>query len=92
MTLLTSSYGTERNIDLDLDFIMSYEAEHPDWSLIDLFKGIDRSRFTDMDLMAKCFGFGGLKDLTDEGYSITDLSKALKGSQYLGFSDGTAED
>lgn len=93
MTLLASrTTGEVRDVDLDLDFITDYEAQHPDWSLMDLVKHMDRMRFTDMDLMARCFGFDDLRSLVDEGYTIADLSKAMEGSKYLGFSDGTAED
>lgn len=91
MTLITSSEGTTMDIDLDLNYVMTYEEEHPEWSIFDVLKNMKSLRFVDLDIIAKCCGFQGYKDFTDQGFGMEDLTKAVLESKYLGFSDGTTE-
>lgn len=90
MTVLTSSTGETRDVEVDLDAVMAYEAAHPEWSLSALLEGLDVLRFTQLDLLARFFGFGSYKEFIDEGYTMKDLADAVTGSKYLGFT--SAED
>lgn len=93
MTLRVSSNGTTRDIDIDLDYTMAYEEEHPGWSLYKLLEAQDEClRYTDLDIVARCLGFDGLKDMASQGYTVPDMIAAIRGSKFAGFSDGTAED
>lgn len=93
MTLMVSSNGTTRDIDLNLDFVMAYEEEHPGWSVFNVLEAQDNGvRYTDLDLVARCIGFEGIRDLVDQGFTVDDLMTAIKESKYVGFLDGTAED
>jgi len=93
VTLITLADATERDIDLDLDFVMNYEQEHPGWSVFNVLEAQDNGvRYTDLDLVARCIGFKGIKDLVDQGYTVDDLMTVIKESKYVGFLDGTAED
>lgn len=93
MTLMVSSNGTTRDIDLDLDFVMAYEEEHPGWSVFNVLEAQENGvRYTDLDLVARCIGFEGIKDMVDQGYNVGDLKAAIGESKYVGFLDGTAED
>lgn len=87
MTEITSSVGEVRDIDIDIDFIMSYEEAHPDWSIVSFMDGMSRMRVTDIDLLAKIFGFDGVKDFLAQGFGVDDLYEAVKGSKLLGFTE-----
>lgn len=83
--------GIVYNLELDLSKVMDYERTHPDWSIMDLFKGMESGalRFTDLDLLASFMdGFQGYEDFVDAGLDVNDLTEAISGSKYLGFSDG----
>ncbi len=93
MTAYTSKFGVTKDLDLDLDRVMEYEAQHPGWSLFNLMESqAEALRYTDLDLVAKCLGFEGIKAFFAEGFSGADLMSAVRNSQYVGFSDGTEED
>lgn len=93
MTLMTGSAGTVKDLDLDLDFICGYEAEHPDWSLFDMFERMKRPRFTDLDLMARCIGFPSYREFVAEGFTFEDMATVIQRSKYIGFTAGMdAED
>lgn len=87
---LVAPDGTTTDAEIDIGRVLAYEAEHPDWSLMDLLKGMDRLRFTDMDLLARFVGFEGLQEFVNLGYSIKDLANVYEQSSLLGFmaSDG----
>lgn len=93
MTLITSSKGITKDIDLDIATICEYEEQHPDWSITDLFKRMEHLRFTDLNLMARCLGFADYADYVEQGYSLEDMMAVVEGSKYLGFTDspGTEE-
>lgn len=93
MTEHTSSFGVTKDLDLDLDFVMDYEAQHPGWSLFNLMESqAEALRYTDLDLVAKCLGFEGIKDFYEQGFSGADLMSAVRNSKFVGFSAGTEEE
>ena len=87
MTVITSSVGESRDVDLDIDRIIECEAEHADWSILDMLSDMGRMRFSDLDALARFVGFDGLKDFTSQGFSIKDLSEVFQGSKLLGFTE-----
>lgn len=87
MTVITSSVGESRDVDLDIDRIIEYESTHPDWSILDMLGDMGRMRFSDLDSLARFVGFEGIKDMTSQGFSIKDLSEVFKGSKLLGFTE-----
>lgn len=87
MTVITSSVGETRDIDLDLDRIIAYELEHPDWSILDMLQGMDKMRFSDYDAMARFVGFDWFKDFASQGFTVKDLGTIFEGSRYLGFTE-----
>ncbi len=89
MTMMTSAKGITKDIDLDVDAICAYEAEHPDWSIFQLLEKMKSARFTDMDLLARFLGYDGFKAWAEDGYNFEDMAAAVQGSKYLGFT-GTA--
>ncbi len=91
MTVVTSSLGVERDVELDFDRICAYEKEHPDWSILDLIAKIDRLRFTDLDLLVGFLGFPDYRTFVDEGFDIDDIGDLLSKSRYLGFTDSVSE-
>lgn len=91
MTIFTLVDGTERDVDLDIDVICAYEAEHPDWSILDLFQRMDRMRFTDLNLMSRFLGFADYSDALDKGFGADRMADAIQGSRYMGFTGSPAE-
>lgn len=91
MTSFTSSLGVTRDVELDLDAIIDYEASHPDWTLKDVMDGITKLRFSDMNLMARFLGFASVKECMDLGFTLQDMSEMMLSSRYLGFTDSTPE-
>ncbi len=91
MTLMTSSKGITRDIDLDIDAIVAYEEEHPEWSLFQLLERMKSARFTDMNLLAKFLGYQDFKAWADEGYTFEDMAGAVQGSRFLGFTASDSE-
>lgn len=83
--IITSSIGEERDVDLDVDRIIAYEKEHPEWSLMAMMSNMDKGRMTDFDTLAYMCGFDGLKDLISCGFTINDLSEVVQHSRILGF-------
>lgn len=87
MTVITSSVGESRDVELDIDRIIAYELDHPDWSITDMLSNTSQMRFSDLDLLARFVGFEGVKDLISQGFSYKDLSEVFVGSKYLGFTE-----
>lgn len=87
MTVITSSVGESRDVDLDVDRIIEYESSHPDWSILTLLEGMGKTRFTDLDLLTRFIGFEGLKDFTGQGFRIADIADVYQGSRFLGFTE-----
>ncbi len=87
MTLVTLADGTERDIDLDNDAICAYEAEHPDWSILDLIERMERMRFTDLNLMASFLGFRDFDDAIEQGVDMERMADLVRESKYMGFMD-----
>lgn len=85
MTILTSSTGVSRDVDLDIDRICEYEESHPGWTIADLSDQLDRLSFTAYNLMAQFLGFKDYKDWIDEGFTMEQMGEAIQGSKYLGF-------
>lgn len=92
MTLMTSRTGTVKDLDLDIDAICAYEADHPDWSLAQLMEGMPRMRFTDLNLMATFIGYADYRAFVDDGFSMEDLAGTIEGSRYLGFTGSPGGD
>lgn len=92
MTLFTSSTGVEKDIDLDLDRVVAYETEHPEWSLLVLVNSLKRLRITDLNLMATFLGFESFKAFVADGFTVSDMADMVAGSKYLGFTDSTSEE
>lgn len=91
MTLMTSSKGITRDIDLDIDAIVAYEEEHPEWSLFQLLEKMKTARFSDMNLLARFLGYQDFKAWADEGYTFEDMAGAVQGSRFLGFTASDSE-
>ena len=91
MTLVTLADGTERDIDLDIDAICAYEAEHPDWSILDLFQRMEKMRFTDLNLMSMLLGFRDYKDALEQGVDITTMGDIVQNSKLMGFTGSPAQ-
>lgn len=90
--MLSAPDGTTVEAEIDIGRVLDYEKEHPDWSLMDLLKGMDRLRFTDMDLLARLVGFEGLQEFVNLGFTFNDLADVYKNSSLLGFmGSGTEE-
>lgn len=87
MTQITSSIGEVRDVDIDVDFAMSYEEAHPDWSIVTFMDGMSKMRISDIDLLSRIFGFDGVKDLLSQGFDVNDLYEAVKGYKLLGFTE-----
>ena len=88
MTLtLTNSKGEKYMMTLNLDAVMEYEAQHPDWSIMKELDGIQRMRFTTLDRLTGFLGYS-YRDFTDIGFGIEDLSKVYEHEmeELLGFS------
>lgn len=88
MTMMATSAGAVKDLDLDLDFICGYETDHPDWSLFDMFEKMKRPRFTDLDLMSRCIGYPSFREFVADGFTIEDMASVIQGSRYLGFTAG----
>lgn len=87
MTLMTSSKGITKDIDLDSTALCAYEAEHPGWSILDLMERMKRVRFTDLNLMATFLGYPDYDAWVDDGFDMESMASAVQGSKYLGFTD-----
>lgn len=82
---LTAQDGTTVEAEIDIGRVLDYEKDHPEWSLMDLLKGMDRLRFTDMDLLARLAGFEGIQEFVNLGLSFKDLADIYQNSSLLGF-------
>lgn len=87
MTVITSSVGESRDVELDINKVIAYEQNHPDWSILAMAGGMDNMRFSEYDLMCKFMGFEGFEDLVSQGFSPADVGEVLKRSKFLGFTE-----
>ena len=87
MTLMTSSKGITKDIDLDIDAICAYEQTHPDRSILKLLEKMKDARFSDMNLLARFLGYASFREWAEDGYTFEDMAGAVQGSKYLGFTD-----
>ncbi len=87
MTLMTSSKGITKDIDLDIDAICAYEETHPDWSILKLLEKMKDARFSDMNLLARFLGYADFRAWAEDGYTFEDMAGAVQGSKFLGFTD-----
>lgn len=85
--ILVNSIGEEVDVDLDIDRIIAYETEHPDWSIQEALENADKMRFSDMDVLARMVGYDNIKVFFGQGFSISDLYEVYQNSKYLGFSE-----
>lgn len=92
MTVYTTAAGVEKDMDLDLDRIIAYEAEHPDWSILDLVNSMKRFRFSDLNLMASFLGYDSFEAFSADGFTVSDMADMVTGSRYLGFTDSPSEE
>lgn len=92
MTMMTSSKGITKDIDLDIDAICAYEDEHPDWSLFQLLERMKSARFSDMNLLARFLGYADFRAWAEDGYTFEDMAGAVQGSKFLGFTDTAKTD
>lgn len=84
MTLITSSKGETRDIDLSPGLIVAYEREHDYNFSKALRKGEDLS-LSDLDIFVQFMGFQGLQDWVDQGYTIAQITDVLDGCRWMGF-------
>lgn len=84
---LTNSKGESYMMTLNLDSVMEYEAQHPDWSILSELDRIQAMRFTTLDLLTGFLGYT-YREFADLGFGIEDLSEVYEHEmeELLGFS------
>lgn len=73
----TNSKGEVYSFAFDLDRLAEYEATHPDYSIMDDFRGDILGRVTTLNRLASYLGLTGFKEFGEAGFDITDLSEIL---------------
>lgn len=87
MVQFTDSNGNVHEFALDLDTIIEYENEHPDWSITDEIAQVSgKFRFSSMDKLARYIGAPSWEGFVNMGLGFEDLvtifSEALKESGF----------
>lgn len=76
MVEYTDSKGNIHQITLDLDEVIRYEEEHPDWSIIDeIDKVSGKFRFSTLDRLVRFLGMASWTEFTSKGLGFEDLVK-----------------
>lgn len=77
MAQITDRRGNVHEFRLDIDRVVAYEMEHPEWNLIEGVQSMRDGRFSTLNLLVGFLGVPSWADFSARGLDLGDLMEVL---------------